>query len=582
MFIPLIFRYIFQKKYRMNKGWWLLIFLALITIPAFSQNENIVRGDLIVMLKKNYSPQELQKNFYRFNGHSTQLQAMRILSKRMNIWLFHFNQDSVNDRQLLSAVRADSLVRDAEFNIKIKPRTTPNDTLFKQQWSLLNTGQAGGLIGADIDATDAWNIAKGDLDAAGDTLIVGIADDGFALSHPDLHFWKNYHEIPDNHIDDDSNGYVDDYSGWNSVGNNGTIGAGDGHGTMVTGIAAARTNNTMGIAGIAWGAEVMPVTPFDAFGDGDVASVVAGYDYFLNQRLNWNKSNGKNGALVVVVNSSFGLNNLDTLANYSLWCNFYDSLGAAGVLSSVATTDDGINVDANLSKGIGDIPSSCSSDYMIASTATDRNDSFDPSSYGWGPVSVDLGAPGVGIISTYLNNSYLTLSGTSFSAPNVSGAIALLYSLPSAALVQQMKNDPTGTALQLKQIILSSVDLLPSLQNKTVTGGRLNVYRALQKETDMFPTGISPVQSQNAFSLQANPNPAQHQFFIMNNTSIHHDGTIRVMNAVGQTIATISFHQNGVNVYSADELGLKNGLYFLLFDDSTDHTVGYGKLMIQY
>ncbi len=110
-----------------------------------------------------------------------------------------------------------------------------------------NTGQTGGVAGADISATEAWDINTGGLTYFGDTVVIAVIDGGAELEHGDLKFWKNIHEIPENHIDDDGNGYVDDYNGWNSYNHSGYI-WNDNHGTHVCGIAAAIGNNDKGFA----------------------------------------------------------------------------------------------------------------------------------------------------------------------------------------------------------------------------------------------------------------------------------------------------------------------------------------------
>lgn len=136
----------------------------------------------------------------------------------------------------------------------------PNDPDFEKQWSLDNTGQTGGSPDADIDAPEAWEIETGNPE-----IVIAIVDSGIDYTHPDLagNIWINNDEIPDNDIDDDNNGFVDDYYGYDFTGR------GDpdpkdtlGHGTHCAGVAGAVTNNNLGIAGVCWNCKLMSVRVF--------------------------------------------------------------------------------------------------------------------------------------------------------------------------------------------------------------------------------------------------------------------------------------------------------------------------------
>jgi subtilisin family serine protease len=138
----------------------------------------------------------------------------------------------------------------------------PDDPLFAQQWALQNTGQTGGVVGADARLTGAWDIERGKP-----SITIAVIDDGVQLSHPDLapNIYTNKQEIPGNHIDDDHDGFVDDLHGWNFVADNNQVGPlgtgenGDNHGTAVAGVAAARGNNSIGISGACPQCTILPV-----------------------------------------------------------------------------------------------------------------------------------------------------------------------------------------------------------------------------------------------------------------------------------------------------------------------------------
>jgi hypothetical protein len=131
-----------------------------------------------------------------------------------------------------------------------------------------------------------------------------------------------------------------------------------------------------------------------------------------------------------------------------------------------------VNVDV-----VGDVPTGLTSDFLISVTNTDKND-VKYSSAAYGPVSIDLGAPGTAIYSTSPNDEYGSGSGTSYASPHVAGAIAYMYSIAPAEFMNAYHNDPAGMALVVKQYLLDGTDPLPSLEGITVTGGRLNIFNS--------------------------------------------------------------------------------------------------------
>jgi len=400
--------------------------------------------------------------------HDVDLRSGILLSRRMHIWLFYFTPGVKPDLFVLREVKACPFVREAQFNHYIKMRELiPDDTYFDEQWAMKNMGQMGGTPDADIDATDAWDFTTGGLTAAGDTIVIGIVDNGFDILHEDLDFWKNYEEIPGNGIDDDQNGYLDDFDGWNAVFHNGQIYSNQ-HGTHVAGIAGAIGNNGIGVTGVCWHVKLMPVISPASIESG----VVEAYGYILEMRARYNESNGLHGAFVVATNASFGVDqgNPD---DYPLWGAMYDSLGHYGVLSTGATANADWDIDV-----VGDVPSGFPSDFLITVTNTTNDDvKFSPAA--WGLTTIDLGAPGYVIKSTVPNNDYFYYTGTSMSTPHVTGAIALIFAAADAQFIEDYKNNLQEKALEIKNLILQTADVIPSLDGLTVSGGRLNVYKAI-------------------------------------------------------------------------------------------------------
>lgn len=491
------------------------LFVIIILLPALISQKPTRNGDkpyadgeIMVKLRSDVSPVQQQQMLKKLLADFSfvQLELEQKLSERLNIALLRFTPGLIQDDRLLAEIKKHPFVELAQFNHFIEMRQLiPSDQYFEQQWNMHNTGQTGGLDDADIDGPEAWAIANNSgLTATGDTIVIAIVDDGFNLAHEDLKYWKNYLEIPGNGIDDDSNGYIDDYHGWNSWTNSGNIIEKD-HGTHVTGIAAAQGNNDKGVTGVNWKVKAMPVV-----GSATVESiVVAGYAYVHEMRARYNESGGTKGAFIVSTNASFGVN-MGQPENFPIWGAMYDSLGMLGVLSAGATANANWNIDE-----VGDIPTAFPSEWLITVTNTDYNDQLSTFA-GYGLTTIDLGAPGTNVYSTRQGSAsaYGSKTGTSMSAPHVSGAIALMFSVADLDFMQAYHDDPAGMALVIKQYILNGADPIPSLQGKSVTGGRLNVHKAALQM-------ISPAVIFNPMSLLHVLAPGQQDstdLFFTNNT----------------------------------------------------------------
>lgn len=456
------------------KKYLICLFAMLMACAVRAQRPEIVPGQLIVQLREGASIGPVVAANAMLDGKSTSLSHQSFLSPPMRIHLLAFDPQT-DHNALLRQVFDHPLVTGVQFNHVIEFReTVPNDPQFGQQWQHQNTGANGGTPGADVDSPLAWDITTGGVTALGDTIVVCIVDDGTRYDHPDLvqNLWRNYNEIPGNNIDDDENGYVDDYYGWNASNNSPNVNTGS-HGVNVAGMIGARGDNGVGVVGVNWNVKMMNVVN-GSIGSGNnpnQANVIAAYTYPLIMRQLYHQTGGERGAFVVATNSSWGINNGNP-ANAPLWCAFYDTLGAYGILNAGATANAQINVDVN-----GDLPTACASDYMISVTATNNQDVRTFSAYG--ATTIDLGAPGQAVRTTSGNNGYTTTDGTSFATPMVAGAIALLYSAPCPSLAAIALADPQLAADLVRQYILGGVDVVNDLVGYTVTGGRLNLRNAL-------------------------------------------------------------------------------------------------------
>jgi subtilisin family serine protease len=327
----------------------------------------------------------------------------------------------------------------------------PNDPYFNEQWHLDNNGQTGGTPDCDIDAPEAWEIETGDPN-----VVIAIIDTGVDYTHPDLidNLWVNEDEIPDNGIDDDENGYIDDYHGYNFFGNNNDVHDFHGHGTLVSGIAGASTDNNIGVAGVAWNCKLMIVKVCDQLFVSTVDIVLEGLHYAIN-----------NGAKILSV--SLGVYEQHITANelqqLSEAADYAYNKGCIAVAAAGNDATDNPLIPAGLEK-------------VIAVGGTDSNDSrmeystTYASNYGeW----VDVAAPGYLIYTTapiyshtYGEKHYSMRIGTSFATPQVSGLAALLLS-----------RDSTLSPDEVKTLICENVD--PYDSEYYIGTGRINAYKAL-------------------------------------------------------------------------------------------------------
>lgn len=432
----------------------------------------VVVGKVMVKLTPLYANNinPLVMSLQRINGKNSRLHAEKNLAKTQGIWLLSFDSKMLTNEEVVAALQKQNSVAIAQNDHYIEYRnTTPNDSKFNQQWQYINNGQNGGVADADIDADQAWDITTGGLTALGDTIVVAIVDDGCALSHEDWgdNLWKNYAEIPNNNIDDDGNGYTDDYLGWNA-GNQDDNVEGGWHGSSVAGIVGAQGDNGKGVTGVNWNVKLMIIVNAGSTESGAVES----YSYAYEHRKLYNETGGAKGSFVVATNSSWGIDFAQG-EDYPIWCDFYTEMGEVGILSAGATANQNVNVDID-----GDMPTSCSSEYLIAVTNLDRTDTKETYA-GYGTNNVDLGAHGTDAYTIDAGGGYAGFGGTSGATPHVAGAIALLYSAPCTGLAELAKIAPNQAALKVRDYIFDGVDNNASLQGITTTEGRLNIYNSL-------------------------------------------------------------------------------------------------------
>lgn len=345
----------------------------------------------------------------------------------------------------------------------VRAVATPTDAAFLdgRLWGLRNTGQSGGLAGADIDAVDAWNITTGSA-----SVVVAVIDSGIRFTHQDLaaNMWVNANEVAGNGIDDDGNGYIDDVHGINSITGTGNPMDDNDHGTHCAGTIGAVANGGGPHVGVAWNVRLMGLKFLSANGSGSISNGIECVDYAVAR-----------GARVL--SNSWGG------GGYSQ--GLYDSIVAArnaGALFVAAAGNESSNNDQVIN-----YPSNYDVANVVAVAALDRNDQL-ASFSNYGLTTVDLGAPGVAIYSSTAGSDteYSTFDGTSMATPHVAGAAALLVAA-----------HPAATYTELKLRLLSGARPVSSLAGKSVTGATLDARSSLTVASD----GILEIRA------GATPNP---------------------------------------------------------------------------
>lgn len=359
--------------------------------------------------------------------------------------------DARNQRRVLKDLKANPNVEYAEpdYILSIHARTVPDDPSFSMLWGLDNSSQTGGTADADIDAPEAWGLCTGSRD-----VVVAVVDTGVDYNHSDLaaNMWRNPGETAGDGIDNDGNGYIDDVFGINAITHTGDPFDDHSHGTHCAGTIGAVGNNGIGVAGVNWRVKIMAVKFITSGGWGTTSDAVTGIQYAIDKGAH------------IMSNSWGGGGYSQSLA---------DAIELArqrGILFIAAAGNSAENND-----NTPFYPSSYPHDNVISVAATDHGDQLAYFSC-YGSTSVDVAAPGVSVYSTLPGNSYASYSGTSMATPHVAGLAALIKAY-----------QPTLTAAQIKSRIINTVEVLPALEGKILSNGRINALFAL---TDNAPPSV--------------------------------------------------------------------------------------------
>ncbi len=410
--------------------------------PSFGTGQSSARGQAARQpntLLVGFKPQ--QSRTQREQVHrSLGLRAARSFSS-INVDVVEL-PDSANAQRVAASYRNDPNVAYVEPNYYIHALATPNDPNFDMLWGLNNPNDA------DIDAPEAWSQTTGSQ-----SVTVAVIDSGVDYNHPDLaaNMWTNAAELNGvSGVDDDGNGVIDDIHGANWTNGNGSVTSGDpyddnSHGTHCAGTIGAVGNDGNGIPGVNWNVSIMGLKFLTASGSGSTADAIAALEYAVNM-----------GARIS--NNSWGGG-----GNSQALADMIEYARQNGHLFVAAAGNSGVDNDVE-----PHYPSSYPHDNIIAVAASDSNDQKASFSQ-YGANSVDLAAPGVGIVSTVPGDSYASYNGTSMATPHVTGVAALLLS-----------EVPNASYMELRDWLLAGVDVLPNWSGLTATGGRLNAYNSLQ------------------------------------------------------------------------------------------------------
>ncbi|MEY2724169.1 MAG: hypothetical protein RLZZ458_36, partial [Planctomycetota bacterium] len=385
-------------------------------------------------------------------------------------------------QQAMQIAQTSSFVQFAEPNYIYQPAVVSNDTeyLNRNLWGTYSSdtpvvvGPAGTTNIYGSQAEQIWN-----LDITGShSVIIGVIDEGIQDSHPDLagNIWVNPFETPGNGIDDDNNGYIDDVNGWDFYNDDNSVydGPGDDHGTHCAGTIGAVGGNGQGIAGVSWSVTMISCKFLQ--GSGSTADAIMAVDYLTDLKR-------RHGLNIVASSNSWGGGGYSQGLHEAIIRNAKtNTLFIAAAGNNGRSNDSTANYPSNYNTTVATPGESAAAfDSVIAVAAIDSAGGLAGFS-NFGPVNVDIGAPGVGIVSTVPVNGYANYQGTSMATPHVSGAVALYASL-----------QPQGfPAEDIRRALLTSATPTGSLAGRTVTGARLNVAdMILQKLVTVDTSSLS-------------------------------------------------------------------------------------------
>ncbi len=416
----------------------------LLTVPAFAEGKLIdadkprVAGQWIVRL---HEGNELPRSFFRDAD-------VRILHSFTSSPSHVIKVDPTREQETLEVLRQSPEVASIQANRIFHILKAPNDPNFGSQYHHNK-----------INSQAAWEVSTGSKQ-----VVVAIIDTGVNYKHPDIapNYWSNPGESgvdakgkdkSSNGLDDDGNGYIDDFRGWDFVNNDNDPDDDLGHGTHCAGIIGAKGDNGKAVSGVNWDVSLVGLKFINGkTGEGDTVGAVKAIEYAVQMGF-------------PITSNSWG-GEVDSLPSDSDEDILRDAIKAAeakGILFIAAAGNSSSDNDKKPT-----LPASYPISNILSVAASTGGDSLAFFS-NYGAQTVDIAAPGSNILSTVLGTGTQKMSGTSMAAPVVAGAAALLKAA-----------HPEWKATEIKQRLLESVDVLPSLKGRVNSSGRLNVGKALE------------------------------------------------------------------------------------------------------
>lgn len=438
----------------------------------------------------------------------------------------------------LNAIKAD-LAIDIYEDTPVVLRRIPDDPGTTNMWS----------IGA-MNLDEAWNFEQDGKTDDGHQIVTAIIDTGVQLDHEDLeeNIWVNEGEIPDNDIDDDNNGYIDDYNAYDFQRDIPYLNPNSTHGTAIAGIIGAVANNGTGVAGISWHTKMMNLGPANFPSD-----IIEALNYIHERRKLFNETGGEQGDFVVAVNCSWGWPD-ERASDKPHVCSTFTKLGEVGIISAVSVDNPIKDLD-----DFGDLPADCHSLNMISVTAVDEDLQING---GYGPEMVNIAAPGKNIFTTGPEGKYRNFAGTSAAAPHITGAVAFLYDIACDKLLEEAMTKPGQTASLIKDILLSNAQQVNTLKSR-VKDGR---FPDLEASANEIMSRCSNANVGKLNILNIFPNPVSSDTKIQIEITHPDFGTYKydVFNSLGQLVDEVVVEANRESsVHQIDVSGYAAGIYFI-------------------